>query len=99
MRRLADAGYVALSININAENTFGFGEPKPGERLQQLLDLHLDALATASAGGPNDFGLPLTGQVDMQRLTLIGHSRGGEGAYTYAHSDAGPMAIQSMGCC
>ncbi len=64
MRRLADAGYVALSININAENTFGFGEPIPGERLQQLLDLHLDALAAASAGGPNDFGLPLAGQID-----------------------------------
>ena len=42
VRRLADAGYVTLSININAENTFGFGEPTPGERLQQLLDLHLE---------------------------------------------------------
>ena len=32
---LAAQGYVALSININAENTFGFGEPVPGERLRQ----------------------------------------------------------------
>jgi hypothetical protein len=33
-QRLAEQGYVVLSININAENTFGFGEPFPGERLQ-----------------------------------------------------------------
>ncbi len=32
---LAAQGYVALSININAENTFGFGEAMPGERLPQ----------------------------------------------------------------
>ena len=48
---LAKNGYVALSININAENTFGFGEPVPGERLTQIVDKHLRALATASAGG------------------------------------------------
>ncbi len=41
VRELADKGYVALSININAENTFGFGEPVGGERLGQLVDLHL----------------------------------------------------------
>ena len=33
---LAEQGYVALSININAENTFGFGEPTAGERLRSL---------------------------------------------------------------
>ena len=65
VRQLADAGYVALSININAENTFGFGEPTTGERLQQLLDLHLNALVVASEDGPNEFGVPLAGQIDI----------------------------------
>ena len=36
---LAAHGYVALSMNINAENTFGFGEPMPNERLKQMVDL------------------------------------------------------------
>ena len=49
--QLAAQGYVALSININAENTFGFGEPVPIERLGQLVDLHLNALSVASSGG------------------------------------------------
>ncbi len=78
VRELASRGYVALSININAENTFGFGEPVPGERLQQLVDLHLGALATAAAGGDNDFGVELSGRADLQRLALVGHSQAGE---------------------
>ena len=50
VRQLAAQGYVALSINVNAENTFGFGEPVPIERLGQLVDLHLKALAAATSG-------------------------------------------------
>ena len=81
---LAANGYVALSININAENTFGFGEPAPGERLEQIVDKHLRALAAASAGGENKFGMDLEGKADLRRLAFAGHSRGGEMAYTLA---------------
>src|SRR5512136_2497627 len=81
---LATNGYVALSININAENTFGFGEPTPGERLTQIVDKHLKALTAASAGGENKFGVDLNGKADLRRLALIGHSRGGENALMVA---------------
>lgn len=79
-RELAARGYVALAININAENTFGFGEPVAGERLAQIVDLHLAALAQAAGGGENNFGVDLAGVADVRRLVLIGHSRGGEAA-------------------
>ena len=77
---LAAQGYVALAININAENTFGFGKPVPNERLRQLVDLHLGTLATASAGGPNEFGVELEGRADLSRLALFGHPHGGDEA-------------------
>ncbi len=83
---LAANGYVALAININAENTFGFGEPTAGERLGQLLDLHLNALAEAAAGGANGFGVELAGRADVHRLALVGHSRGGEMAFDFARN-------------
>ncbi len=78
VRELAAQGFVAISMNINAENTLGFGEPVSGERLQQVFDLHMRALATAAAGGDNKFGLELAGRADLRRMVLIGHSRGGE---------------------
>jgi hypothetical protein len=81
LRRLASEGYVALSINVNAEYTFGFGEPVPGERLGQLVDLHLKALGDAASGGPNPFGPELKGRADLSRLAFIGHSQGAEIAY------------------
>ena len=60
VRQLAGRGYVALALNINAENTFGFGEPTPNERLEQLVNLHLQALETAGAGGGKiTFGVKL----------------------------------------
>jgi hypothetical protein len=101
---LAARGYVALSININAQNTFGFGEAQGGDRLQQLLDLHLKPLGQAAAGGPNAFGVDLKGRADLGRLAFIGHSRGGDGAAwlalggglaapdAYARKGYGPVA-------
>jgi hypothetical protein len=80
VRELADRGYVALSLNINAENTFGFGEPVAFERLSQLVDLQMTALAEAAAGGENGFGVDLARVADVSKLVFMGHSRGGEAA-------------------
>ncbi|MDP2288559.1 MAG: hypothetical protein Q8M73_08370 [Actinomycetota bacterium] len=81
---LAARGYVVVAPNLNAENTFGFGEPVPGERMEQLTDLHLSALADAASGGSPDFGVDLEGRTDPARLAFIGHSRGGEAAVALA---------------
>jgi hypothetical protein len=96
---LAAQGYVALSLNINAENTFGFGEPDAGERLLQLVELHLGALATAVAGGQNDFGVDLEGRADLQNMALVGHSRGGEAIVWLAEGIglAAPDAYERFG--
>ncbi len=96
---LAAQGYVALSINANAENTFGFGEGDPGERLGQLVDLHLDTLVEAANGGENGFGVELNGRADLSNLAFFGHSRGGEGVVWLAHQDGltAPDAAEQHG--
>ena len=96
---LAAEGYVAIAPNFNAENTFGFGEGTPGERLSQLVELHMGALAEAAAGGSNEFGVELDGQADMSRLVFFGHSRGGEGASWLTNSQglSLPNAAETFG--
>ncbi|HAJ35206.1 MAG TPA: hypothetical protein DCL15_05890 [Chloroflexi bacterium] len=94
---LAAQGYVALAINANAEDTFGFGEGVPGERLEQLITLHLDALATAAAGGENNFGVELAGRADLGKLAIFGHSRGAERAVALARKWATDGEARSYG--
>ncbi|NJD58661.1 MAG: hypothetical protein FIA98_04595 [Anaerolineae bacterium] len=88
VRSLAAHGYLALSINVNAENTLGFGEPEPIKRLEQIVNLHIQALAKATRGEQNKFGVELNGQADMSRLAFVGHSQGGEGAYLLTQTEA-----------
>jgi hypothetical protein len=99
LRTLASQGYVALSLNVNAEYTLGFGEPVPGERLGQLVDLHLKVLGDAANGGPNPFGVELEGRADLSRLAFIGHSQGAEGAYWLIQTKdmASPDATEKLG--
>jgi hypothetical protein len=75
---LAEAGYVALSINVNAEHTFAFGEAPPTMRTTQLIDLHLNELSAANRGESDRFGVDLVRKVDLNKMTWLGHSRGGE---------------------
>lgn len=75
---LAEAGYVALAINVNAEHSFGFGEAPPSIRTQQLIDLHLTELAAANAGESDKFGVDVNGRSDLSRMVWLGHSRGGD---------------------
>ncbi len=94
---LAEQGYIVLVPNTNAEHTFGFGEPVAGERLKQLLDLHLQAVGEAAAGGANEFGVELAGRTDLSRLALFGHSRGGEAALALANLPDVQEASQGYG--
>lgn len=97
VRSLAAQGYVALAPNLNAENTFGFGEPRFGQRGSQLLDLHLRSLAEAAAGKSDAFGVDLAGRVDLARLALLGHSRGGELAWYLANALGWPAPDSGYG--
>ena len=75
---LANDGYVALSIDINAEYTFAFGEAPPTVRTAQLIDAHMKELAAANLGDSDKFGLDLRGRIDLSRMVWLGHSRGGD---------------------
>jgi len=99
VQQLAAEGFAAISINMTLNYTFVFGEPAEGEKwARAIFDYHLAALAQANAGDDPGFGLDLTGRIDLERIHLIGHSRGGEVVNNLAWRDAdtGEGRIRSL---
>jgi Chlorophyllase len=70
---LASHGIIAATIDVNFLNGFNFGE-NDGRAI-----VHLEHVKQFRAW-TNSPGHPLYRKVDMKRILLIGHSRGGEGA-------------------
>lgn len=73
---LATRGYVAVSVDENFLNSSMTGGSLGSENDLRawLLLQHLDLWRSWHDGGEH----PLAGRVDMERIALIGHSRGGE---------------------
>lgn len=81
---LASHGYITLSVDANAVNTYNDAGDKGANERAQLLARTLDAVsAWNTAAGPGDVGTALIGHVDMTRIGMMGHSRGGEGVTTF----------------
>lgn len=79
LKSLESQGYVALSPNVNLQYSLLDGEPIGWERLIAIIEETLEALKLANAGEYNGFGVDLTGKIDLSKIVLIGHSRGGGG--------------------
>ena len=79
--RLASAGYIVVSVSANGVNVLGNQLPDTGMRQRAaLLRRHLDLWEQWSTIGRGPFGNRFVGAVDMSRIGVMGHSRGGEGA-------------------
>ena len=79
--RLASYGYIVVSVSGNGVNVLGNQLPDTGMRQRgYLLRRHLDLWQKWSTIGHGPFGTRFVGKVDMSRIGVMGHSRGGEGA-------------------
>lgn len=75
---LASHGYVVVSVSANGINA---NDLELGRWARaKLLRAHLDYLALANASGTPELGNQLVGKLDLEKIGVIGHSRGGEGA-------------------
>lgn len=93
---LASRGFIAASIDEDFLNGSWADDWSGDEQVVRawLLLLHADLWRTWS-GDPSD---PLYGRVDLDRIALIGHSRGGEAsavAASLAVADIAPRAAMS----
>lgn len=92
---LASHGFVVASVDANGVNDIDGAwqlTPAGDAGAQARADLvlrTLDALARANAGEENpEWAAPLEGRLDMTRVGLMGHSRGGEGVTTAIHANS-----------
>jgi hypothetical protein len=78
---LAAHGYIVDSIDANGDNGYDLVAADGGAYARaQTIAVNLDRLAKWNAAdGPAPVGGALRGKVDLSRIGLMGHSRGGEG--------------------
>lgn len=86
-RELAARGFLAIAPDVNAAFTDGWGEPLETFRYGQVLAATVAQLARANRGG-REFGRSVEGKVDLARLGVLGHSRGGPQVMRWASERA-----------
>jgi dienelactone hydrolase len=89
---LASHGYIVLSLDANAVNTYNVAGDKGANERAQLLERTLDMLGSRNVAAPapsagttgsvDELGGDLVGRVDLTRIGMMGHSRGGEAVNT-----------------
>ena len=99
---LVTHGYVVLSANVNEINDKDiapdYGMQERAEVVVKTLD-HVAALNATAGAAP--VGGALVGRLDLSRIGLMGHSRGGEGVakavtWNAARADGPKHAIKSV---
>jgi hypothetical protein len=91
---LASHGMIAVSVDenyLNGDAFFDYAGQEFGVRAWLLLR-HLEQFATWNDDGVH----PLAGRVDLDRVALIGHSRGGEAAAIAAALEAGDHELAGL---
>lgn len=77
---LASQGYVTVSISANAVNAFDALEDDAGMLARsELVRHHLGLWTRWSKQSTGPFGSRFVGRLDLSKVVLVGHSRGGEG--------------------
>ncbi len=105
---LAESGYLAVAPNLNGAYANAYGATSDNRndvtdaRLQQIIAAHWQALTAATAGESDSFPVSLRGEIDLSRVALIGHSRGGGAAVSMVgqqsrlFSQAEPGAVRAL---
>lgn len=102
-RNLATHGYVVASVDANAVNDNDANAQDAGAQGRaQIVVRTLDHFARLHEEGGEGLGDALRGRLDLTRIGLMGHSRGGEGVtyaigYNAERPDGGePHAIKAV---
>ena len=82
--QLADAGYLAISMNVGINYSFENGEPSGCERTVQVVEQQIALLKQAMEGKEGIFPCDLNKKGDLDQVILVGHSRAGYDVFEVA---------------
>lgn len=82
--QLADAGYLAISMNVAINYSFENGEPSGCERTVQVVEQQSALLKRAIAGESGIFPCDLKNKGALSNVILLGHSRAGYDVFEVA---------------
>ena len=95
-QNLASHGYVVMSIDANGINTYDTADTDSGAMARaQTIAKSLDLLAQWNQGaGPGAVDTNFVGRLDLSRIGIMGHSRGGEGVTQFiAYNRSRPASL------
>ncbi|MEG1500988.1 MAG: hypothetical protein RR396_03450, partial [Clostridiales bacterium] len=75
---LAQNGYLALSLDINAAYNWSYGDNLEYDKIPILFGEHIKLLQELNKGKANNLGIDLKDRIDFSQSLLIGHSTGGQ---------------------
>ncbi|AIS62042.1 alpha/beta hydrolase [Listeria ivanovii] len=85
-QNLSRQGYAVISIDVNAEHNEkntddakDYGNSENFERLITIYKEHIKGLTKAVNGDTAIYGSNITNKINLSDVTLLGHSRGGQG--------------------
>ncbi len=97
---LASHGYIVVSISANGINAADNGVLDLGMQARaELIQHHLDKWQTFSTVGGAPFGTIFVGNVDLQNIGTMGHSRGGEGVvrhFVHNAAQGSPYGVNAV---
>lgn len=85
---LAEHGYIAVSMDMSKPYIWKYGDNDDQEKSLPVARDHMESLMKANAGSDPGYGIDLKGKIDLGKIGLIGHSRGGETIFEIAADQA-----------
>lgn len=82
---LAKNGYIAISMDMRMAYIWQYGDNDDNEKTVAMVNKQVEKLKLANSGKNPGYKIDLTNKIDFDKLSLVGHSRGGESVLDVAN--------------
>lgn len=94
-KALAKEGYAAIALDVQPAYVWAYGDNDEHEKIPYLVEKHIERLQ-AALDGTGDFPIDITGRIDLNRIVLLGHSRGGDIALQIAQKEERVVGVLAV---